>query len=60
MTHLPISILCPCGPPDLIAVAPGQEGEEIELNGERIVLRAEVPLRAWCVACWPWAREVAA
>lgn len=63
MTHLsdPIGtpLLCACGSPDLISVAPGQEGEEIELLGTRIVMRAGVAAQAWCLACWPWARELA-
>lgn len=38
-----------CGGAEICAVSPG----EIEDRTPLFLLRAEVPARAWCSACWP-------
>lgn len=50
---------CSCGCADLIAIAPGDEEESVELLGTKLLIRVGMPLRAWCVSCWPCAVAVA-
>lgn len=42
---------CACGSAELIAVAPGQQGERAPGG---VMIRKPKPDRAWCAACWPW------
>ena len=43
-----------CRKPEIIAVAPGQEGEKFV---DLFTVIREVPAMAWCERCWPWRVE---
>lgn len=47
---------CACGSPDLVSIAPGDAGQATDLLGQRLILEASTPQRAWCAACAPWLR----
>ena len=42
---------CACGSAELVAVAPGDGGERVDLLD--ITTRRPEPIRCWCAACWP-------
>lgn len=45
------TLLCHCGSAELVAIAPGHPAE-ISVATD-ILVRREVPMRAWCMGCWP-------
>ena len=45
------SLVCGCGSPDIIAVAPGTEPATA---CDLFVVQRGQGSRAWCAACWPW------
>lgn len=49
--RLPSGMVCTCGSPDLIAIEPGHEIGPI---ADLFVVESEQPMRAFCVACWPF------
>ena len=51
------ALRCACGSDRLFAISPGSEADTAPGG---IVTRREVPARAWCAPCWPWAPRAAA
>ncbi len=51
-----MTLACACGNPDWFACEPGTASEPPDPADNVLLLRVvpDVPMRVWCLQCWPW------